>query len=286
MSISSAILRTVPAFDGVAQDVIESLAAEARLETLADEDLLFAEGEDAILAYLLLDGSISMIKAHYMGDAEVLETRHAIAWVGELAAFDGLPHMLTAKANGDCSLVSLPAESLGIYARRDPFLAVSLLTIAIQALRQQRTPWISKAFPAKHDAVAMDGSLVRLLSATDHASVIHCSLPAHQISRASYNVGIHEIWFFTRGEGALWRHQQPIDDSRCLSQSDIVHVSRGATITIPPRVNFQFRSDSDEDLEFICHDAQVDRHHANVPVSKGQWPPTVPEANGASSPKS
>ena len=60
-----------------------------------------------------------------------------------------------------------------------------------------------------------------------------------------------EVWYFLAGRGRFWR-KEGLDE-------DIVEVSEGVSISIPPGTHFQFRNDGEEAL-------------AAVGVSMPPWP--------------
>ena len=55
--------------------------------------------------------------------------------------------------------------------------------------------------PEHYDANAADSSEIQQLFTTEEASVVHCTLPPKATSVATYNVGIHKIWYFIGGWG-------------------------------------------------------------------------------------
>lgn len=63
----------------------------------------------------------------------------------------------------------------------------------------------TRALGAAADAVAPDGSEVRLLAASGRGSMVHFRLAAGKVSRAVKHSGVQELWFFTAGEGEMWR---------------------------------------------------------------------------------
>lgn len=94
-------------------------------------------------------------------------------------------------------------------------------------------------FDRPADAIAPDGSEVRLLARGVNGSMAHFRLAAHNVSKAIEHRQVEELWCFTAGEGEM-----------CVG--DEVHtVNPGASLTIPPRTRFQFRSTGDGPLEAI-----------------------------------
>src|SRR5918994_7721365 len=90
------------------------------------------------------------------------------------------------------------------------------------------------------DAIAPDGSEVRILSSTGRGSLAHFTLPSLAVSKAMAHHTVEEIWYFVSGRGQMWR--------RLHDTEEIVDVEPGVSITIPVGTHFQFRSNSPEPL--------------------------------------
>ena len=103
------------------------------------------------------------------------------------------------------------------------------------------TPFETKSFPTAPDAVAPDGSNVRVLLRLDGGSMAHFELPAGQTSRPVAHRTVEEIWLFLSGRGEMWRSQDGQPDT-------IVAVEPGVAVSIPVGTRFQFRSFGDAPL--------------------------------------
>lgn len=99
------------------------------------------------------------------------------------------------------------------------------------------------AVPATPDAVAPDGSLIRLLAATSRASMVHCTLPAGCTTLAVRHRTVDELWYFVGGSGQVWRSH--------AHESEVVDVRAGVSLSIPAGASFQFRALGGEALEFV-----------------------------------
>jgi mannose-6-phosphate isomerase-like protein (cupin superfamily) len=94
------------------------------------------------------------------------------------------------------------------------------------------------------DAVAPDGSEVRLLCALPRGSMAAFRLEPGAVSKAVAHRTIEEIWYFTAGRGRIWR--------RLGEREEITDVAPGVSITIPTGAHFQFRCDGSEPLEAVA----------------------------------
>jgi mannose-6-phosphate isomerase-like protein (cupin superfamily) len=99
--------------------------------------------------------------------------------------------------------------------------------------------------PEVVDAIAPDGSQVRVLLQRHAGSMAHFALPAGQTSRAVVHRTVEEIWFFLSGEGELWRKLPG-------GAEEIVRVEHRVCVTIPLGTHFQFRCLSSEPLTAVA----------------------------------
>ena len=61
--------------------------------------------------------------------------------------------------------------------------------------------------PDAPDAVAPDGSDVRVLLRLGRGSMAHFELGAGRVSRAVAHRAVDEIWYILAGQGQMWRRQ-------------------------------------------------------------------------------
>jgi mannose-6-phosphate isomerase-like protein (cupin superfamily) len=139
----------------------------------------------------------------------------------------------------------------------------------------------TKPLPATRDAVAPDGSNVRVLLATTRGSLAHFELAPDETSVAVRHHSVAEIWYFLRGRGELWR--------RFGGHEQTVEVRPGLCVTIPPGTAFQFRAwgegasgerareqgTSDEPLTAIGATMPPWPGAGEAVIVDGPWEPTV-----------
>src|SRR5215217_3949465 len=89
--------------------------------------------------------------------------------------------------------------------------------------------------PEDWDAIAPDGSEVRLLAGATRGGMAHFLLPAGQVSRAVAHRTVEELWFVLGGEGQMWL--RPPDH-----QGQCVDLRPGVSLFVPTGVTFQFRA--------------------------------------------
>lgn len=129
------------------------------------------------------------------------------------------------------------------------------------------TNFADKHLPVQPDAVAPDGSDVRLLLQLGRGSMAHFELGPGRTSKAVVHRTVEEIWYFLSGRGQMWRQQQ--------GASHIVDVYPGICLTVPVGTRFQFRSFGFEPLAAIGVTMPPWPGQDEAIVVQGEWQPTV-----------
>lgn len=124
-----------------------------------------------------------------------------------------------------------------------------------------------KRLPAEPDAVAPDGSRVRVLLALSRGSVAHFQLAPGQTSVPVAHRTVEEIWFFLDGRGEMWRS---LGD-----EEDVVEVGPGVCVTLPVGTRFQFRALGDRPLQAVGVTMPPWPGEGEADFVEGRWPPTV-----------
>ena len=89
--------------------------------------------------------------------------------------------------------------------------------------------------PSASDAIAPDGSQVRVLLRLGGGSMAHFELAAGQVSRAVAHHAVDELWYILDGHGQMWRRQG--------ERQKTVPLWPGTCLSIPAGTHFQFRAD-------------------------------------------
>jgi mannose-6-phosphate isomerase-like protein (cupin superfamily) len=117
------------------------------------------------------------------------------------------------------------------------------------------------------DAIAPDGSEVRLLCATARGSMAMFRLAPGLISQAVAHRTVEEIWYFTRRRGRMWR--------KSGVREEITEIAAGTSVSIPTGTHFQFRCDGDEPLEAVVVTMPPWPGDGEAYPVAGKWQPTV-----------
>jgi mannose-6-phosphate isomerase-like protein (cupin superfamily) len=128
-------------------------------------------------------------------------------------------------------------------------------------------PYETKTLGAAVDAVAPDGTAVRLLLSLGGGSMAHFELPAGAVAHAVAHRTVEEIWFVVSGRGSIWRRQDGVERIDALAP--------GTSLTIPLGTAFQFRAEAGLALAFVAITMPPWPGMDEAVAAAGPWAPTV-----------
>lgn len=124
-----------------------------------------------------------------------------------------------------------------------------------------------KALKGEADYLAPDGSEIRLLPTMNGGGLCHCTLPAGKTSSPVAHRHVEEIWYILEGVGEVWRKNSEAEE--------IVSVSAGTSLTIPPSAAFQFRNTGSGPLCILIVTMPPWPGPQEAKKAVGPWLPTV-----------
>jgi mannose-6-phosphate isomerase-like protein (cupin superfamily) len=130
----------------------------------------------------------------------------------------------------------------------------------------------TKRLPVAPDAVAPDGSDVRVLLALEGGSLAHFELPPGKTSIAVAHRTVEEIWYFLGGRGEMWR--------KLGEREEVAAVEAGVCITLPVGTRFQFRASGPEPLSALGVTMPPWPGGDEAYVVPGKWEPSLPARAG------
>jgi mannose-6-phosphate isomerase-like protein (cupin superfamily) len=125
----------------------------------------------------------------------------------------------------------------------------------------------SKRIAGAPDAVAPDGSEVRVLCQLSRGGLAIFSLPAQTVSKAVSHHTVEEVWYIISGNGRMWR--------KLGQEEEIVELGPGLSLTIATGTHFQFRCDGPEPLNAVGATMPPWPGDGEAFVVEGAWQPTV-----------
>jgi CRP-like cAMP-binding protein len=113
------------------------------MESFADGDIVFREGEQTRDMYVIHEGRVEIIKQ--AGGHEVqLAVLERGSFFGEMSLLEGLPRSATARALGPTKLLVLRPGSLLMLIRRDPTFAFEMLQQMSRRIRELNEKLVQK----------------------------------------------------------------------------------------------------------------------------------------------
>ncbi len=110
-------LRDIPLFDSLTDEQLGFLAAEGEVRPFHAGEVLWREGEPAVLWWVLLEGSITLLRHMGSEDTVMGGLTSPGHWAGGFAAWDELgSYLATGRADGDGRIFTLEADALGALA--------------------------------------------------------------------------------------------------------------------------------------------------------------------------
>jgi mannose-6-phosphate isomerase-like protein (cupin superfamily) len=119
---------------------------------------------------------------------------------------------------------------------------------------------------AAADAIAPDGSEVRLLCRVAGGSMAHFRLPPGACAKAVVHRTVEELWFVTAGSGEMWR--------RGNGHEEVVALRPGTAISIPLGTAFQFRAAPDSEVAAVGVTMPPWPGDDEAQPTDGPWQPT------------
>jgi uncharacterized membrane protein len=128
-------LRSVPLFATLDDETAARLRGLLELELRPAGSVLFRKGEAGDAVYLIEVGRVRIHIHDRDGDEVTLAELAAGDFFGEMALLDGKPRSATATVTEDARLAVLSREHFHAFVRRDPGVALSMLSAITERLR-------------------------------------------------------------------------------------------------------------------------------------------------------
>jgi mannose-6-phosphate isomerase-like protein (cupin superfamily) len=125
----------------------------------------------------------------------------------------------------------------------------------------------SKRISGLPDAIAPDGSEVRVLCQLPRGGLALFTLPPNTVSRAVAHHTVEEVWYIFSGFGQMWR--------KLGHDEETIELGPGVSLTIPTGTYFQFRCNGPEPLTAIGATMPPWPGESEAFFVEGNWQPTL-----------
>jgi mannose-6-phosphate isomerase-like protein (cupin superfamily) len=129
------------------------------------------------------------------------------------------------------------------------------------------TAFATKRVAIAPDAIAPDGSEVRVLCGLERGGMALFTLPPKAVSRPVAHRTIEEVWYVVSGYGRMWR--------RLGDKEETVDLAPGVSLSLPVGTHFQFRCDGFEPLTAVGATMPPWPGADEAYAVAGIWEPTV-----------
>ena len=135
MGPKSDILARIPLLAGLSDAELGALAQRAVERRFDAEEMLFWEGEDCAGIFLIVQGSVKLLKSSNAGREMMLALETAPATVAELPLFDGGPYPASARAVDTVVTLFINKGDFQQVCRQYPEIALKVLAVVGRRLR-------------------------------------------------------------------------------------------------------------------------------------------------------
>ena len=135
-------LRAIPLLSKIADEDLQILAKMVKEKQTKSGENLITEGDSGDEMYVLIEGTVDVIKSTIFGDKFVVATLDAKSHgvFGEMAMIDNDKRSATVKAKTDCVTLSLGRKEFDRFCNEHPKSGVELLRlISFNLVRNIRT---------------------------------------------------------------------------------------------------------------------------------------------------
>ena len=126
----------------------------------------------------------------------------------------------------------------------------------------------TRPFPETPDARSPAGAEIRYLMEGATGNMIHSTVPAGQVNRATVHATVSEFWHVLSGWGEIWRRDE--------SGEEVTVLEPGVSIDLPVGTGFQYRCTGVEPLRFLCISMPPWPGNDEARLIEGPWEPTAP----------
>jgi CRP/FNR family cyclic AMP-dependent transcriptional regulator len=128
-------LKQVPLFENMSLEQLDALLESTEEQDYLDGEIMCREGERGDSLFLLLEGTVDIVKSHGTPGAIRLNRLDAIDYFGEMAALVDAPRAATAVAVGPCSLLTLEGAALKELILQMPEISFEIFRVLTTRLK-------------------------------------------------------------------------------------------------------------------------------------------------------
>ncbi|MFW6054450.1 MAG: Crp/Fnr family transcriptional regulator [Thermodesulfobacteriota bacterium] len=129
-------LNASPLFQGLEEGQLQEIESICRWKRYWKDQTIFSQGDRADGFYVVQSGRVRVYKLSPDGKEQILQIFSSGQPIGEVPVFAGKTFPAHAQALEDCELLFLPRDRLRDVFARDPSLAMNMLAVLAERLRE------------------------------------------------------------------------------------------------------------------------------------------------------
>lgn len=128
-------LRVIPLFEQVSDDDLEAIASKLIERTYHKNSTIVEEGLSGDYMYIIAEGRVKVTKASEDGREKIMDFLEAGDFFGEMSLLDQAPRSASVKTLEPARLMALSRRDFLELLRRSPDLALAVIQVLTQRLR-------------------------------------------------------------------------------------------------------------------------------------------------------
>lgn len=135
MNIES-FCQKIPLFKNLSQSQIKHIAQSLLIKNFAKNDTIFFEGDKATSCYIIFSGKVKIYKVSRQGKEQIIHIMQSPDVLAEVPMFAGENYPASCAALTESVLLSLSREKLIQLIKTEPQIALNMLALQAQRLRE------------------------------------------------------------------------------------------------------------------------------------------------------
>lgn len=136
MAIPAELLRSIPYFSGLAPEIVEETRKLIFDRKFKPGEILLLEGEPAEALFFLASGAVKIFKTSAEGKEQILSIVRPGESFNDISVFDGDVNPASAQAMGEVLVHGLSRREVTELIRKHPEVAVNVVKVMAQRVRQ------------------------------------------------------------------------------------------------------------------------------------------------------
>jgi len=134
------LLKQTPLFENMSEDNIELLAQSTRIQNYKADQVIVCEGRVGAAFFILVSGSVEVVKRKGESDEVVLATLGTGDFFGELATMKHVPRSASVRALQDTTCLAIWRADFESYIRQFPDVAEKVESTLIARFGEGQYP--------------------------------------------------------------------------------------------------------------------------------------------------